>query len=153
MKLYRHGSFTSMLIVAFAISLIINFSYLMLYVVDQSEYYGRPVTRSEQKQVEKIETWGRLSLNVDGFGYIVTDAGDSIYVGRSTLRRIPLEDGDVLRVEASTQPNMENAHLAMTRLLARNGSLFDYATVYDSPKQTRETRYQIFYYMLRSLII
>ena len=153
MKLYRHGSFTSLLIVAFAISLIINFSYLMLYVVDQSEYYGRPVTRSEQKQVEKIETWGRLSLNVDGFGYIVTDAGDSIYVGRSTLRRIPLEDGDVLRVEASTQPNMESAHLAMTRLLARNGSLFDYATVYDSPKQTRETLYQIFYYMLLSLII
>ena len=153
MKLYRHGSFTSMLIVAFVISLIINFSYLMLYVVDQSEYYSRPVTRSEQKKVEKVETWGRLSLNVDGFGYIITDAGDSIYVGRSTLRRLPLEDGDILRVEASTQPNMENAHLAMTRLLARNGRQFDYATVYDSPKQTRETLYQIIYYMLLSLII
>ena len=64
MKLYRHGSFTSMLIVAFAISLIINFSYLMLYVVDQSEYYGRPVTRSEQKQVEKIETWADSQANL-----------------------------------------------------------------------------------------
>lgn len=142
-----------MLIVAFAISIVINFSYLMLLVVDQPEYYGRPATRSEQKRMETIETWGRLSLNVDGYGYIITDAGDSIYVGRSSLRRLPLEDGDVLRVEASTQPNRENAHRTMTRLIARNGSLFDYATLYDSPKQTREMLYQIFYYMVLSLIV
>ena len=153
MKLYNHGSFSSLLIVSLVISIVVNFSYLLLLVVDQSEYYGKPATRSEQRQVETIETWGRLSVNVDGFGYIITDKGDSIFVGRSAMRRLPLEDGDVLRVEASTQPKYEGAHLEMTHLLARNGSLFDYASIYDSPKQTQEMLYQIFYYMLFALIL
>ena len=78
------------LLVALAISLVVNFSYVLLLIVEQKgEGQPRParasvVTRSEE---------GVLHVSPDGHGYIVYGNRDSVYVPMQRIRRMDLSDG------------------------------------------------------------
>ena len=84
------------LLVALAISLVVNFSYVLLLIVEQKgEGQPRParasvVTRSEE---------GVLHVSPDGHGYIVYGNRDSVYVPMQRIRRMDLSDGDRLVVD------------------------------------------------------
>lgn len=150
-KQLRKSPIVSYTLVALAISLIVNFSYMLLMVVNQSaEIRG---TKSPNDQGPAVVAEGIISLSVDGFGYVIDDKGDSVYVDRRSVRRLELVNGDKLKIEARDQARYEGAHLIMSRLLERNGKEFDYGSLYNSSNQWEVILYQILFYMLVSLLL
>ena len=152
LKLSTKSPIVSYTLVSLAISLIVNFSYMLLMVVNQSaEIRG---DRKSKDREQTVIVSGVLGVSVDGFGYIVdSQSGDSIYVDRRSIRRLDLVSGDSLTVEASDQARYEGAHLMMTRLLKRNGQPFDYGSLYNSSDQWQVILYQILFYMVVSLLL
>ena len=152
MKFNPKSPLISYTLVSLAISLIVNFSYLLLIVVNQSAEIRGSKSRREQATAVVVE--GELGMSVDGFGYVVVDGtGDSIYVDRRSARRLELTSGDKLKIEARDQARYEGAHLTMSRLLERNGKPFDYATLYNSSDQWEVILYQLLFYMVVSLLL
>ena len=99
MKFNPKSPLISYTLVSLAISLIVNFSYLLLIVVNQSAEIRGSKSRREQAAAVVVE--GELGMSVDGFGYVVVDGtGDSIYVDRRSARRLELTSGDKLKIEA-----------------------------------------------------
>ena len=131
------------LLVALAISLVVNFSYVLLLIVEQKgEGQPRParasvVTRSEE---------GVLHVSPDGHGYIVYGNRDSVYVPMQRIRRMDLSDGDRLVVDV-VAPRRYGAHPVMNELRMRNGEEFDYSTLYNRPSRTSELTLQLIYYL------
>ena len=153
MKLNRNSSITAYFLVAAIICLVVNFSYLLLLVVNQDDSYSRSTGRKRAVDLVMQDQTGRLSLSIDGFGYIVTEGGDSIYVDRGSVRRHELRNGDMLEVQASNQPRYEGAHLIMKKVITRNGEPFDYGAIYNGTSRFAETMYQIIYYFAMSFIL
>ena len=86
LKQLRKSPIVSYTLVSLAISLIINFSYLLLMVVNQSAEVRGTKSLKDQSRVVVVE--GVIGLSVDGFGYLIDDkSGDSIYVDRRSVRR------------------------------------------------------------------
>ena len=89
-------------IMAIAISLICNFSYLLLLVSSQTGATGnRRINSRLERGQESAIVEGKLTVCGDGFGYIVTEQGDSIYLDHRNLHRLALADGDTLVVQAA----------------------------------------------------
>ena len=81
------------LLVALAVSLVVNFSYVLLLIVDQkSDGQQRPAKASVIARGEE----GTLRISPDGHGYIVYENGDSVYVMMQRIYRMNLKDGDRL---------------------------------------------------------
>ena len=95
LKLTHKSPIVSYTLVALAISLIVNFSYMLLMVVNQSAEVRGGKEYKDHKPTVVVE--GVLSVSVDGFGYLIdSSTGDSIYVERRSIGRLDLVDGDVL---------------------------------------------------------
>ena len=133
------------LLVALAVSLVVNFSYVLLLIVDQkSDGQQRPAKASVIARGEE----GTLRISPDGHGYIVYENGDSVYVMMQRIYRMNLKDGDRL-VANLAAPRRHGAHPVMTELRMRNGEEFDYST----PSKTTELALQLFYYLVVSFIM
>ena len=140
------------LLVALAISLVVNFSYLLLLAVDQR--YERP-QGSPFGQSEEIAGTGTLAVSADGHGYVRygDDAGvDSVYISASRVRRFELKDGDRL-VVAATPPTLPGGHYALADIRERNGQRVEYSMVYNRPRESVELALQLLYYFLLSFIL
>ena len=137
------------LLVALAVSLVVNFSYVLLMLVDlNSDSQPRP---SDQRAVERPDE-GVLSVHPDGYGYLVYENGDSVYVMMQRIYRMNLKDGDRL-VANLAAPRRHGAHPVMTELRMRNGEEFDYSTLFNRPSKTTELALQLFYYLVVSFIM
>ena len=152
LKLTHKSPIVSYTLVALAISLIVNFSYMLLMVVNQSAEVRGGKEHKDHKPTVVVE--GVLSVSVDGFGYLIdSSTGDSIYVERRSIGRLDLEDGDVLTIEAQRQHHRKGSHPIMSRLLVRNGKEFDYGSLYNSSDQWEGILFQILFYMVASLLL
>ena len=137
------------LLVALAVSLVVNFSYVLLLIVDQkSDGQPRPAKASVLARGEE----GTLRVSPDGHGYIVYENGDSVYVMMQRIYRMNLKDGDRL-VANLAAPRRHGAHPVMTELRMRNGEEFDYSTLFNRPSKTTELALQLFYYLVVSFIM
>ena len=137
------------LLVALAVSLVVNFSYVLLLIVDQkSDGQQRPAKASVIARGEE----GTLRISPDGHGYIVYENGDSVYVMMQRIYRMSLKDGDRL-VANLAAPRRHGAHPVMTELRMRNGEEFDYSTLFNRPSKTTELALQLFYYLVVSFIM
>lgn len=137
------------LLVALAVSLVVNFSYVLLLIVDQkSDGQQRPAKASVIARGEE----GTLRVSPDGHGYIVYENGDSVYVMMQRIYRMNLKDGDRL-VANLAAPRRHGAHPVMTELRMRNGEEFDYSTLFNRPSKTTELALQLFYYLVVSFIM
>ena len=137
------------LLVALAVSLVVNFSYVLLLIVDQkSDGQPRPAKASVIARGEE----GTLRVSPDGHGYIVYENGDSVYVMMQRIYRMNLKDGDRL-VANLAAPRRHGAHPVMTELRMRNGEEFDYSTLFIRPSKTTELALQLFYYLVVSFIM
>lgn len=137
------------LLVALAVSLVVNFSYVLLLIVDQkSDGQPRPAKASVIARGEE----GTLRVSPDGHGYIVYENGDSVYVMMQRIYRMNLKDGDRL-VANLAAPRRHGAHPVMTELRMRNGEEFDYSTLFNRPSKTTELALQLFYYLVVSFIL
>ena len=137
------------LLVALAVSLVVNFSYVLLLIVDQkSDGQPRPAKASVIARGEE----GTLRVSPDGHGYIVYENGDSVYVMMQRIYRMNLKDGDRL-VANLAAPRRHGAHPVMTELRMRNGEEFDYSALFNRPSKTTELALQLFYYLVVSFIM
>ena len=137
------------LLVALAVSLVVNFSYVLLLIVDQkSDGQPRPAKASVIARGEE----GTLRVSPDGHGYIVYENGDSVYVMMQRIYRMNLKDGDRL-VANLAAPRRHGAHPVMTELRMRNGEEFDYSTLFNRPSKTTDLALQLFYYLVVSFIM
>ena len=137
------------LLVALAVSLVVNFSYVLLLIVDQkSDGQPRPAKASVIARGEE----GTLRVSPDGHGYIVYENGDSVYVMMQRIYRMNLKDGDRL-VANLAAPRRHGAHPVMTELRMRNGEEFDYSTLFNRHSKTTELELQLFYYLVVSFIM
>lgn len=136
------------LLVAVAISLVVNFSYLILLLVQQN---GEPPRPPKERVVARSEE-GVLHISADGHGYLVYPGGDSVYVMQHRIRRLSLEEGD--RIVADIAPRQRpGAHPAMSDIKRRNGREFDYSMVFNRPSEMLELSLQLLYYLVVSFVI
>ena len=148
----RSSRYVGFIFVALVISLVCNFSDLLLLVANQSEMVQRHSSRKRDNR-KIVEVTGRLSVSGDGFGYIVTDAGDSVYIDRHKVYWLNLHEGDDLHVEASQQKYIEADHLIMRRVLKQNGEKYDYGALYRGSEQWHVVLYQFVFYFILAFVL
>lgn len=142
------------LFTALALSLVINFSYLLVPIItDQG------VNESSKVSENKEHTTGVLHLSSDMHGYIVCgcELRDSTYVTAWQVRTMKLQNGDTLKFTArppiDVPSEVVGVHPRLEHVVKRNGEEFDLDMIYDRPSRTVEFVWQILYYALLSFIL
>ena len=144
--------FIGYIIMAIGISLVCNFSYLLLLVSNQNDGNIRANGRRNKNAVS-IVAEGWLSVHGDGYGYVITEEGDSLYVDYRRVNQLGLVDGDFLEVEATERSSFEAEHLFVRHIIERNGEEFDYAAIYRGSEQWSILLYQFLFYFVLSVIL
>ena len=144
--------FIGYIIMAIGISLVCNFSYLLLLVSNQNDGNIRTNGRRNKNAVS-IVAEGWLSVHGDGYGYVITEEGDSLYVDYRRVNQLGLVDGDFLEVEATERSSFEAEHLFVRHIIERNGEEFDYAAIYRGSEQWSILLYQFLFYFVLSVIL
>ncbi len=145
------------LLIAIALTLIVNFSYLLSLMVEQRE---SSANRQEQLQ-QKPEHSGILELSDDGYGYVICERSlapeypDSvvqykIFVSNRKARWYNLQDGDHLRCTAF--PPRGKGNRSIDEILLQNGEE-PAPIIYDRPSRSEETMVQLIYYFLLSYLL
>lgn len=150
-KLKGRSPIIGHIFVAIAISLVCNFSYLLLLVSNQTDTGNHRA--NIKRNATSVQVEGRLAINEDGFGYILTEQGDSIFVDHRKVSRLHLADGDILLVEAAKRSSFNAKHLYMQRVIERNGKEFDYGAFFRGSDQWNILFYQFAFYFLLSFIL
>lgn len=140
------------LLMAIAISLVCNFSYLILLVSNQSDSNPRANGKRNRNAVAVLVE-GTLRVNGDGYGYIITDEKDSIFIDHRRVHWLNLHDGDYLQVEAGERSSFEAKHLFARRIVKLNGEEFDYGAIYRGSHQWSVLLYQFIFYLVLSYIL
>ena len=136
------------LLVAAAISLVVNFSYMLLLLVDPS---GEP-QRSTTQQISSRDEIGLLSVTPNGHGYLIYPNGDTLYVARNRIWRWKLQDGDQIVADVSS-PRRSEAYPELFAVKKRNGEEFDPSSVYNRPPAMIELSVQLLCYLLVSFLL
>ncbi|MCH5330288.1 MAG: histidine kinase [Alistipes sp.] len=153
-SLDSYFSFTTHGIVALAISLIVNFSYLLSLIAYERDY-SPPELRDANGEIAVTEVSGIIRLNVDGYGYLTAcNSGDidSIYVQPWRLRMFDVTDGDLVQAEAVPSSN-GRGHYRLINVKSINGRDIDYGEIFGHPKYAAESLLQIVFYLLMSLLM
>lgn len=138
------------LFIALAISLVVNFSYLILLLIDEPNEPSP--SRVPEYRVEERAEVGVLRLSPDGHGYLLYPAGDSVYVAQQRVRWLRLQEGDSLRV--SVRPRTQRgAHPILVSVQWRNGEVFDYHSLYNQPSELLEVAIQLLYYLVVAFVL
>lgn len=146
----------SNILLSIAVSLLINFSYLLVLFASENSDKDRPqwIEEAEARKVE-IPTEGTFHIMPDGYGYLVMDRGseiDSVYVNSGRVWRFRLKEGDRMRVTALA-PEVEGAHHSLFTIETLNGEEHDYAAQFDKPQSTSQTAFQIICYALLMFVV
>jgi hypothetical protein len=149
----RRSSYLGYAFIAIVVSLVCNFSYLLLLVSNQTETGNERSSRKRNKEVVIKQMSGTLSVSGDGYGYIVSEEGDSVFVDHRKVHWLGLEENDKLLVEASSRSNFEATHPIMRRVIERNGESFDYGALYRGSEQWTILLYQFLFYFILSFIL
>lgn len=151
-NLKRKSPYIGYLFLAIGISLVCNFSYLLLLMSNQNDGNMR-VNGKRNKNAVSVVVEGRLSVHGDGYGYLITNEGDSVYVDYRRINWLGLQNGDMLQVEAAERSSFEAKHLFARHLIKRNGKEFDYGALYRGSEQWSILFYQFVFYTLLSFIL
>ena len=138
---------------AIVVSLVCNFSYLLLLVSNQTDTGNQRSNRQRNKDIVIEVVEGTLSVTGDGYGYLVSEKGDSVYLDHRKIHWLGLKEGDKLLIEANERRNFEAEHLIMHRVIKRNGEEFDYGALYRGSEQWNILLYQFFFYFVLSFIL
>ncbi len=138
------------ILVAILLSLVINFSYLLMPIITESGLGERSMGEAPVGE----HTSGVLHLERDMHGYIVCDCEkqDSVYTSAWQVFNFKLKEGDHLTF--TTREAREYVvggetlapHPRLEELYAVNGESFDFDAVLDRPSRTVEFVWQILYY-------
>ena len=145
------------MLMALALSLVINFSYLLTPIITE---HGVGQRGGDDSMGEHSS--GVLHVDRDLHGYIVCDCEvrDSVYVSAWQVETHKLKDGDHLRFSTRnidggslTAEQRSSVHPRLDRVYERNGEKFDLDTLYDRPSRTVEFIWQILYYAIFALLM
>ena len=139
-------------IMALGISLVCNFSYLLLLVSNQNDGNIRTNVKHNKNSISVV-TEGKLSVHGDGYGYVITNEGDSIYIDYRRVNWLGLANGDHLKFEASERSSFEAKHLFVRHIIERNHKAFDYGALYRGSEQWSILLYQFLFYFALSFIL
>ena len=158
------------LLIAVAISLVVNFSYVLLLVVEKSDDRHPPFSRELRTDREIVRIEGDVWISPDGHGYLlyvsperlsdgdaaatglaeVAPARDSVYIPRNSARFLRLRSGDHLLADA-LESHRSGGRLVLGQVLERNGEPFDYGVIFERPQEGVIFALQLFYFfVLRS---
>ena len=146
------------LMIAVVLSLVINFSYLLMPIITEQ---GMNQRGDDDGRIAEHST-GTLHLTPDLHGYIVCDCEqqDSIYVSAWQVHTMKLLEGDhlhfstrKLRGDTYSEWQMQAAHPRLDEIYERNGEKFDFDAIYDRPSRTVEFVWQILYYAIVSFLM
>lgn len=74
----KSGGIVVDLLIAVAISLVVNFSYLLVLVVEKSDDRRPPFSREQEADRESVRVEGDVWVSPDGHGYLLYDAPKSL---------------------------------------------------------------------------
>ena len=142
------------LFTAVVLSLVINFSYLLLPIITDR---GMEQSDAGNTGVNSHSS-GVLHLSPDMHGYIICDCekADSIYVTAWQVRTHKLMEGDRLSFstrEVEDAAVAKSAHPRLDRVYMRNGEKFDIDTIFDRPSRVVEFIWQISHYAILSFVM
>ena len=144
------------ILLSIAVSLLVNFSYLLVLFESHNSDKDRPEWLEEyEARKVVIDTEGTLHIMPDGYGFLVMDEGsvvDSVYVNSGRVWRFGLKEGDRMRVTALT-PEIEGAHHSLFTIETLNGKEHDYAARFDKPDTSSQTVLQIICYALLMFVV
>ena len=146
----RYSDIVLNLLVAIAISLVVNFSYLLLVLVEHSSTDTPPLPAG-QRVAERLEE-GVLRVHADGYGYLVYPDGDSVYVPSRRMRFLGLDAGDRIVADLSS-PRRSGGHPVLEHVRTLNGTEYNYGTLYNRPSQWTELLLQLVYYLIMSFVM
>lgn len=145
------------ILIAVVLSLVINFSYLLLPIITENG-----LARRAPHNENGAHNTGVLHLADDLYGYIICDCEqrDSVYVSSWQVRSMKLQEGDHLRFtthgvwgDTFTEEQRQKASPRLDNIVERNGEPFDFEALYDRPSRTVEFIWQIAYYALFSFLL
>ncbi|MBQ8493911.1 MAG: histidine kinase [Alistipes sp.] len=146
------------LMIAVVLSLVINFSYLLMPIITEQGINQR----GDDDRRNGEHSTGTLYLSSDLHGYIVCDCEqrDSVYVSAWQVHSLKLQEGDHLHFstrepkgDTYTEWQKQAAHPRLGDIYERNGEEFDFDAIYDRPSRTVEFVWQIVYYALVSFLM
>lgn len=149
------------LLIAIAITLIVNFSYLLSMMVERRENNDQR-GKTEQPEIRKPERSGTLRLSRDGYGYLLcgTEAApdslgmrraDSVFVNNRKVKWYNLHDGDELL--CTIFPRRGEANPVLDEVLRQNGNDITAPMIFDRPKRDQDMTVQLLYYFLLSYLL
>ncbi len=146
------------ILIALAVSLVINFSHLMLIFLAQDAQPVPPSTGQHQgipepRDVGEVRIEGIFHLSADGHGYITYDDADSAYVSYGKVYRSSMNHGDTITATITLSNRGIGQHAIAQNIMRRNGEVvIPYAST-TSPKQTSDFITQLLYYFILSLVV
>ncbi|MEG1622248.1 MAG: histidine kinase [Alistipes sp.] len=135
------------IMVALAISLVVNFSHLLLILTERSS------EGTLQERLIDYPAEGVLTITADGHGYILYGSNaeiDSVYVPMQRIRRMSLESGDRLSAQI-TPPRRVGGHHVMREITLLNGKRLGRAPFYEQPRRSVDFAIQFVFSLLFSL--
>lgn len=139
------------LIVATAVSLIVNFAYLLsIWVINDND------SARDEKPRPEIAVEGVVHLAVDGYGYLMpadsTVMHDSIYISSNRARRFGLREG--MTITGMAEPSHHpGAHPTLERVETINGEEYDYSAMFKRPNDTLLATIQVGFYLLVAFVM
>ncbi|MFI3285887.1 MAG: histidine kinase [Rikenellaceae bacterium] len=141
------------ILIAVAISLVVNFSHLLLIFVDQEQPHENTKNRHEENNPNYAKVEGRFIKSPDGHGYVIYgDQGDSVYVSKGRADRYGLKEGDTLTTAVSLAPAGGRQHHSVQAVFRRNGNIIaPYSS--SAPQRWEEFVIQLLYYFALSFVL
>ena len=160
------------LLIAVAISLVVNFSYVLLLVVEKSDDRHPPFSRELRTDREIVRVEGDVWISPDGHGYLlyvsperlsdgdaaatglaeVAPARDSVYIPRNSARFLRLRSGDHLLADA-LESHRSGGRLVLGQVLERNGEPFDYGVIFERPQEGVIFALQLFSFFVLAFLL
>lgn len=150
----KYFSFTTHVMAALVISLMVNFSYLLSLLAYERVYMPAEL-RSNDKNMTLSQVTGIVSIHPDGYGYLTEcdrDDIDSVYIQQWRMRMFEISAGDTLQADIMPPANPQG-HYRLVNVKSANGREISYEDLFNRPKYAIETILQIIFYIAFSLLI
>ncbi|MFR9547361.1 MAG: histidine kinase [Rikenellaceae bacterium] len=136
------------IMIAIAISLVVNFSHLLLIFVDVESQSSPPHHQNIDSRSMQIE--GVFVKSAEGHGYIIHNDDDSVYVSMGRTNSYGLIDGD--SVVAIRAIGAETRYDLAQNIILRNGNVVaPYSS--STPQRISDLVSQLLYYFALSLVV
>lgn len=144
----KHSGLLINLLLAVAISLVVNFSTVLALILENNgEQQSNPLPFVIEKPGE-----GLLHVHPNGYGYLVYDGGDSVYVAPQRIHRWGLHECD--RIAGSViRGRSEGAYPMLFELRQLNGRPFGHPMSFNCPSAMLDHGVQLLFYAFMAFVL